>query len=185
MRRSATSAPLDSPVRHEHARSPAAAPQESIYSVAFGWPIEQSVIQTTRRASSMQYQIRPALVTSNCHCSRSLPSTLRVPSEPLSGCCRSSRCRRSVVIRGTVPDEHSQMRRHRPGPNPLRRRSWRSGSPNHLVLVVGQPAPCAWPSRQLAGRGTALPFVTIAPLRRRASLESAWISAVALHSSTT
>lgn len=51
-----SSVPLDSPVRHEHARSPAAAPQESIYSVAFGWPIEQSVIQTTRRASSMQYQ---------------------------------------------------------------------------------------------------------------------------------
>ena len=36
------------------------------YSVAFGWPVVASVSQTVRCWSSMQYQSRPAAVTSYC-----------------------------------------------------------------------------------------------------------------------
>ena len=52
------------------------------HSVAFGWPGDASMSQTVRLASSMQYQSRPPPVTSYCHCSISLPLTVRLPRTP-------------------------------------------------------------------------------------------------------
>lgn len=52
-----------------------------------------------RLASSMQYQMRPPDVTSNCHCSISMPFTERLASRPWSGFWRVSRRRGSPVIR--------------------------------------------------------------------------------------
>jgi hypothetical protein len=56
-------------------------------SVALGWPAVAFVMNTMRRLSSGQYQILPAPVTSYCHCSSTLPLTVRAPRSLLNLCC--------------------------------------------------------------------------------------------------
>ena len=65
-------------------------------SVWRGWPTVARVRWTMRRSSSMQYQIRPAPVTSYCHWSSIRPPTERVAKSALSGCWRWLRARGSV-----------------------------------------------------------------------------------------
>jgi hypothetical protein len=67
-------------------QSPALQPS-SVQSVWLGWPVLALVMNTTRRASSGQYQIRPAPVTSYCHCSSTFPLMARVPRSLLNLCC--------------------------------------------------------------------------------------------------
>lgn len=58
------------------------------YSVNFGWAILATTTQVIRLSGSGQYQIRPAEVTSYCHCSSSLPDISLLPSCPRSRCWR-------------------------------------------------------------------------------------------------
>ena len=148
----------------------------------FGWPTCASVIHTVLVLSSMQYQIRPPAVTSYCHCSISVPFTDRRSSEPLSGCWRWSSPTRVVgdplpgglrVRRGRHADLFPSLDRaavrvaHVPT---VSRRRWG----NTFSPFRHRPQP--------AGPGTVSPLASSGLLSERASLGSAWISAVAFHS---
>ncbi len=160
---------------------PPAGSRKVAHSVDFGWPTDASVSRTMRRLSSMQYQSRPAPVTSYCHCSSGSPLTTLVLNRPLSGCCRLSRCRGSVVIRSQAvraladaaahtfshPDTASAVAYRKsqpPGRGGGATRSRRDGT------------------RYSAGRATRSPSAEIGRRNRRARRGSAWISAVARHS---
>lgn len=153
------------------------------HSVDLGCAIDASVSRTLRCLSSMQYQTRPAPVTSYCHCSSLAPLSSRVASSPLRGCWRdvaallSRGSRESASQQSLVgPGAWLQSSSHPVAASLVAKRI--SHSPSRGGGATLSPR---FPTRY--GRRTFLPADRSRPFKRGA-IPSAWRDAVAFQSTT-